>query len=101
MLLLYRVEGCHGEEPWETIRVCRPSYKKTETLKTERYGFLKRKKRTVVASCVIHNAEEAIEIAYMEALKHYYLNSGDYSTLRITVTSRIKEELVTRIVLES
>jgi len=39
MLLLYRVEGLNEAGDWETIRVCRLAYLKTEIVEIERYGL--------------------------------------------------------------
>lgn len=96
MLLLYRVEGRNEPHQWETIRICRPPYRKTETFKTECYGFLKlKKKRQVVTSCVIHNQEEASEIAFSEAQKYMHKNRDGYQQVRIAATHLIEGDLET------
>ena len=96
MLLLYRVEGL-TEGQWETIRVCRPAYKKTETFETERYGLFRRK-RQIVTDCVIHNKYEADTIAWEEALKYFHQNRNKFNRLRITATERIDGVLFTETV---
>jgi len=93
MLLLYRVEGRNESSDWETIRVCRPPYRKTETFMTERYGLLKMKKRRVVVNCVIDNEIEARSIAFVEAKKHMHKNKAGYQQVRISATHRTNDVL--------
>lgn len=98
MLILYRVEGLTAGDIWETIRVCRLPYRKTETFKMERYGLLKLKKRRVITNCVIHNKSEADAAAWKDALKHFNRNMDGYKKLRITATKKIDGVLSTEVV---
>jgi len=100
MLLLYRVEGLNEAGDWETIRVCRLAYLKTEIVEIERYGLFNLRKRKVVVDRVIHNEKEAEAAAWDAAQKYYHRNEVQFKSRRITVTSRVDGVLKTVVIRE-
>jgi hypothetical protein len=96
MLLLYRVEAYDANNrQWFTLKICRPPYRKTETYRIEKWGFLKLRKRRVVDNCVIHNEKSAVEIAFDEALQYAYENRKARPVMRIQSEVRVDGTLIT------